>query len=132
MFDWMGYLELAQQLLESPQTPVAALGDPDRRPLPRLGEATWRTVASRAYYAALHRCREVVERRDGVPIGGPTIHAEVLGRLRDRPETEGTARQLDRLRACRAHADYNAERPFGLFQAQAAVGLATDALRLLP
>ena len=132
MFDWIGYLELAQQLLVSPETLVSALADPDRRPPPRLTEAAWRTTGSRAYYAALHKCREAVEQRDGGQISGAKIHAEVLSRLRQRPETEATARELDRLRGLRAHADYNSARPFGLFEAQAAVALATEAVRLLP
>lgn len=132
MFDWIGYLEFAQQLLQSPEAVVAALGGPDRRPLPRLLEATWRAAGSRAYYAALHKCREAAEQRDGVHISGAMIHAEVLRRLRQRPETEAAARELDRLRGLRAHADYNSARSFGLFEAQSAVALATDAIGLLP
>lgn len=132
MFNWIGYLELAQRLLGSPETVVAALGEREPPPLPRLAEAAWRAAASRAYYAAFHKCRETVEQRDGTPISGPMIHAEVLNRLRQRPETEAIARDVSRLRGLRAHADYNSALTFGVSNAQLAVVLATEVIRLLP
>lgn len=109
MFDWQDYLALAKNLCRNPLLPH---------------EASWRAAASRAYYAALHKSREVVERRDHVEVNRVTLHAEVIGRLKERPETEAVGLSLDRLRSKRAHADYNSARPFPAGEAEIALELA--------
>lgn len=109
MFDWQDYLALAKNLCQNPLLPH---------------EASWRAAASRAYYAALHKGREAVERRDNVEVNRDRVHAEVIRRLRERPETQPAGVTLDRLRGKRIHADYNSARPFPAGEAEMALELA--------
>jgi hypothetical protein len=94
-------------------------------------EASLRAAASRAYYAAFHTCREAVEQRNNLTIDRDNIHAQVIGRLRDRAETEATGIALDRLRRTRAHADYNSTRPFSDYDAAMSLQLAVQVLESL-
>jgi len=111
MFDWTDYLKFARNLLTSPPGPP---------------EAAWRAAGSRAYYAALHKSREFLGIRE------QTSHAEVINGLKQRPETETTARVLERVRGKHLHADYNSGRPFAQFDAETAVELATEVIHRLP
>ena len=111
MFEWNDYLEVARGLLASS---------------PTLPEATWRTVASRAYYSAFHKCREFLEQQGHEPIRGERVHARVLEGLRQRSDMELTALDLDRMRGKRAHADYNSAREFHRSDAQVIVTLAAE------
>lgn len=94
-------------------------------------EAAWRAAASRAYYAAHHKAREAIERRDGVGIDRDGVHAEVIRRLQEREGTEAAGVGLERLRGKRAHADYNSSRPFLVSDAEIAVQLAEEVVGLL-
>ena len=115
MFEWGDYLALARSLVASPEP----------------SEATARSAASRAYYAAFHKSRGVLERELGAQLGRERLHPEVIRRLRARPETRMIGRDVDRLFGMRSHADYNGDRPFPLRYAEIAVGLASDVLREL-
>ncbi len=90
MFDWRDYLALARRLFENP---------------PQPHEAAWRTVASRAYYAAFHRCRLMMPERERGAIK-PGSHRELLRALRRQPETQAAAATINRLLRLRVHADY--------------------------
>ncbi|MBI4610075.1 MAG: hypothetical protein HY726_13825 [Candidatus Rokubacteria bacterium] len=116
MFDWHEYLVFATNILAAPPEPP---------------EAAWRAAASRAYYAAHHKSREAIERRHGAEIHRDGVHAEVIRRLQERPETEATGLKLDRLRGKRAHADYNSTRAFLVSDAEIAVQLAGEVIELL-
>ena len=110
MFDWQEYLDLAADLVAHP---------PDR------AEARHRAAASRAYYAAFHRSRQMIERELGRALDHQrSIHAEVIRRLCERPARERVGRTLDRLRAKRVHADYKDQREFFLRDAELALKLA--------
>ena len=113
MFEWRDYLEFARAL-------VAWSEDT---------EASLRTAASRAYYAAFHKSREALERQQGGSFGRDNIHAEVIRRLKEEAKTQTLGGDLDRLRRIRAHADYNAATVFSSRRAELAVGLASEVLR---
>ncbi len=115
MFEWRDYLDFARALVTSSER----------------SEASHRTAASRAYYAAFHKSREALERETGQTLGRERIHAEVIRRLSERLETQRAGHDLDRLRATRAHADYDAAKVFSLRQAEMAVDLASEVLRQL-
>lgn len=116
MFDWHEYLVFARNVLNAELHPP---------------EAAWRAAASRAYYAAHHKSREAIEQRDHVEIDRDNVHAKVIRRLQERPETEVTGLTLDRLRGKRTHADYNSSRPFSASDAEMAVQLAEQVIGLL-
>jgi uncharacterized protein (UPF0332 family) len=90
MFDWRDYLTLARRLFENP---------------PQPHEAAWRTVASRAYYAAFHRCRLMLPERERGTVR-PGTHRDLLRALRSRPDTQAAAETINRLLRLRVHADY--------------------------
>ena len=112
MFDWGEVLEIFRTLLASTMEPR---------------EAVARTVASRAYYFAFHRCRRAVERNADMPLAAEaSVHAIVIRRLGEQQETRSISLDLDRLRGNRAHADYNADRPFLESKAEVAIELASE------
>jgi len=113
VFEWSDYLAFATSLLASPER----------------SEAIARSAASRAYYAAFHKSREAVERKLQAQLGRRDLHAEVIRRLLERPETEMIGVHVDRLRRIRSHADYDATNTFPFRHAELAVGLASDILR---
>ncbi len=116
MFDWSEYLDFARNVMAGPS------GSP---------EARWRAAASRAYYAAFHKAREFLERRDKQEIARGPVHATVIRLLQERPETEGAGLTLERLRGKRSHADYNSSLVFQFSDAEIAVELATDVMRVV-
>lgn len=107
MFDWREYLALAHRLFENPPQPQ---------------EAAWRTVASRAYYAAFHRCRLVLPERERGAVK-PGSHRDLLRALRRQPETHAAADTINRLLRLRVHADYEPA-PFPREHAELALLLA--------
>ena len=115
MFEWRDYLEFSRGLVASSER----------------SEASLRSAASRAYYAAFHKSREAVERELGARLGQENIHAEVIRRLRQQSRTETLGTNLDRLRKTRSHADYNADSAFPARHAEIAVDLASDVLSQL-
>ena len=115
MFEWSDYLAFATSLLAFAER----------------SEASARSAASRAYYAAFHKSREAVERQLQARLGRRDLHAEVIRRLLERPATEMIGVHVDRLRKIRSHADYDATNAFPLRHAELAVGLASDVLREL-
>src|SRR5712692_5256614 len=105
MFDWRHYLDFARTLVSSPEG----------------SEASHRAAASRAYYAAFHKSREVLESEMRATLGRERIHAEVI--------RQSAGQNLERLWKHRQHADYNSEKDFALRHAQMAVDLASEVLR---
>src|SRR5260370_11983572 len=99
MFDWREYLALAHRRFENPPQPQ---------------EAASRTIASRAYYAAFHRCRLMLPERERGAVK-PGSHRDVLRALRRQPEMHAAADTINRLLRLRVHADYEpgAEPPVG-------------------
>ena len=88
------------------------------------GEVDWRNAASRAYYAAYHRCRRL-SLEEGLALGqGGSAHAGVVNALRQmgnaRPLRE-LAGMLDRCRLRRRDADYAIEKEFARDLANAVV-----------
>ncbi len=114
MFDWRDYLAFAREVVASSRGP---------------SEASARAAASRAYYAAFHVCRELLERRRGATFGRAQLHAAVIGGLREEHDTAALGLHLDRLRARRLHADYNAAQAFQLADAEGAIELASRVIR---
>jgi len=112
MFDWREYLDLARILFTHPLEPA---------------EASWRTTASRAYYAAFHKCRLMLEEREG-RIAGPGSHSYVVRQLRRRVETEAAAATLNRIFKLRINADYYSDPPFTERDAEMALELAVELL----
>ncbi len=113
MFDWRHYLDFARTLVSSPEG----------------SEASYRAAASRAYYAAFHKSREVLESEMRATLGRERIHAEVIRQLKERERWLSAGQNLERLWKHRQHADYNSERDFVLRQAQMAVDLGSEVLR---
>ncbi len=113
MFDWRHYLDFARTLVSSSEG----------------SEASHRAAASRAYYAAFHKSREVLESEMRATLGRERIHAEVIRQLRERERRQSAGQNLERLWKHRQHADYNSEKDFALRHAQMAVDLASEVLR---
>lgn len=95
-------------------------------------EAVFRTAASRAYYAAFHESRLLVERLTRAPIGHGRVHQKVIDALKGAEQTRQAGLMLERLRRKREHADYRAEQPFGAKDAEDAVGFADEVMHALP
>ena len=110
MFDWRHYLDFARTLVVSLEG----------------SEASHRAAASRAYYAAFHKAREVLESEMRTTFGRERIHAEVIRQLKQRERWQSAGQNLERVWKHRQHADYNSERDFALRHAQMAVDLASD------
>ena len=96
-FDWAGFLRFAASIESAPDSP----GPP---------EAALRAAISRAYYAALHLCREFAVQEGWTPSSFESIHQAVPKYLRHHPPADRTRRrmahELDLLRALRVQADY--------------------------
>jgi uncharacterized protein (UPF0332 family) len=88
VFDWDGFLALAEELAARPQD-----------------EAARRSAISRAYYATFHAGREYLLRA-GIPVHrGHFAHLQVKDELRKR--SEKIADEVERLQSWRKEADYD-------------------------
>lgn len=88
------------------------------------GEVEWRNAASRAYYAAYHRCRVVAAEEKLPLLRTGSVHAALVGEL-------GASRQrslralgymLNQCRHLRATADYEIDERFERADAATVVG----------
>lgn len=82
-------------------------------------EVDFRNAASRAYYAAYHRCRPIAK-RNGLRSSGRGVHSDVIDALRTatKPQLKQLAQLLTRCRGLRAKADYNIDEDFRRSEAQ--------------
>ena len=82
-------------------------------------EVDFRNAASRAYYAAYHRCRPIAQ-RNGLRSSGRGVHGDVIDALRTatKPTLKHLAQMLARCKALRAKADYNIAEDFRRSEAQ--------------
>ena len=83
-------------------------------------EVDFRNAASRAYYAAYHRCRPIAKRQ-GLRSSGRGVHGDVIDALRTatKPKLKQMAQLLARCRGLRVKADYNIDEAFRRSEAQA-------------
>lgn len=106
MFDWSAYLDLSDRL-------ARRIGD----------EAAERSAISRAYYAAFHAARDLLDRRSPTVPRDGSAHAVVRDRIAAQSPAAG--QDLRRLHGWRKNADYDDECPFvTASQATTAVALA--------
>ena len=82
-------------------------------------EVDFRNAASRAYYAAYHRCQPIAV-RIGLRSSGRGVHGDVIDALRTtaKPTLKHLAQMLARCRSLRAKADYNIADEFKWAEAQ--------------
>ena len=82
-------------------------------------EVDFRNAASRAYYAACHRCRPIAQ-RNGLRSSNRGVHSDVIDALRTatKPTLKHLAQMLARCRSLRAKADYNIAEDFRWSEAQ--------------
>lgn len=99
-FNWTDYLDFASRLYEAPEAPE----------LPELEEASFRSAASRAYYATFHCALDLACREGFRPTHSGTDHLEVRKHFRSRGREEElhgeVARELKLLWDRRKEADY--------------------------
>ena len=83
-------------------------------------EVDFRNAASRAYYAAYHRCRPIAKRH-GLRSSGRGVHGDVIDGLRTatKPKLKQMAQLLARCRGLRVKADDNIDEAFRRSEAQA-------------
>ena len=94
-------------------------------------ELAWRNAASRAYYAAYHRCLGVVGNMDG-QAGGGGVHRlliDVLTAPRRPNAMRGLGVMLDNCRKYRVAADYDIDTDFDRESAQTTLSMCRDILR---
>jgi uncharacterized protein (UPF0332 family) len=84
-------------------------------------EAEWRTAVSRAYYAAFHAARRLLEDLRFTVPRADAAHQYLIFRLNNcgEPSIQREAKVLDRLRQLRNRADYDWHLPFTRSHAQA-------------
>lgn len=82
-------------------------------------EVDFRNAASRAYYAAYHRCRPIA-RNSGLRSSHRGVHSDVIDALRtaSKPRLKQLAQMLARCKALRAKADYTIDKEFRRPEAQ--------------
>ena len=82
-------------------------------------EVDFRNAASRAYYAAYHRCRPIAK-RIGLRSSHRGVHSDVIDALRTatKPSLKQLAQMLARCKGLRAKADYNIGKEFKRSEAQ--------------
>lgn len=116
-FDWGHYLALAEWLRDNAST-IAT------RP-----EAVYRTIVSRAYYAAHHRARAyLLDKYDFAP-NADRVHEGVIRELNGRGgQDRNLARSLDRLRELRVQADYWLSKPLTKQNSEFAILIAQRAI----
>ena len=109
------FLDLAEAL---------ALGD---------GEAEWRSAASRAYYAAFHVARLLLENAGFTVPVAEQAHAYLWLRLSNcgHPDVQMAGEDLKKMRGVRNEADYDLQRRFSRERASAQVSLASAVIQLL-
>jgi len=78
------------------------------------GEADWRSGASRAYYAAFHVARDLLQSFGFAVPRADTAHAYLWMRLSNcgHPDVEKAGEDLDEMRTIRNTADYDPHWPF--------------------
>lgn len=96
-------------------------------------DTTYRTVASRAYYASFTRCMLFSQKRGFVPVGRGEDHVGIANYLRDRGKHGGLetahllhrigSQRLSNLKRLRTFADYDFHSAFTRGIAQEAVDL---------
>jgi uncharacterized protein (UPF0332 family) len=76
-------------------------------------EGHWRSAVSRAYYAAFHAARTVMEGCGFAVPRAEGAHQHLILRLQNcgHPDVEDAGRKLEELRRARNHADYDLSRP---------------------
>jgi uncharacterized protein (UPF0332 family) len=96
-FDWINYLTLAEALENNPLQNI-------------LDEASYRTAASRAYYAAYHKALSLAKREGYISSHSGDDHQQVQLHFSRAKSNEKIRRSigenLDRLRDLRHKADY--------------------------
>jgi uncharacterized protein (UPF0332 family) len=77
-------------------------------------QAEWRSAVSRAYYAAFHMARRLLEQCEFQVSRSEQAHAYLWRRLSNagHGDTQFAGRELDSLRGQRTRADYDLDRPF--------------------
>src|SRR5207249_3553965 len=98
-----------------------------------LTEAEWRAAVSRAYYAAFHTARRLLQQCGFLVPHADQAHAYLWLRLANSGHADVRAAGLDlnELRKIRNWADYDLERPLSHTLAATEVQAATDILELL-
>ena len=83
-------------------------------------EVDFRNEASRAYYAAYHRCRPIAK-GNGLRSSDRGVHSDVIDALRTvtKPRLKQLAQLLTRCKGLRAKADYNIDEAFRRSEARA-------------
>lgn len=96
-------------------------------------EAEWRSAASRAYYAAFHVARELLEGCGFVVPTAEPAHSYLWLRLANagQPDIQAAGNKLRELRRYRNWADYDLRVPFPDFDAVGQVQDADDVIQLL-
>jgi uncharacterized protein (UPF0332 family) len=96
-------------------------------------EAAWRSAVSRAYYAAFHRAREVLENLGFAVSRGERAHAYLWLRLSNcgNPRIQTTGAALRSLRQDRNRADYELQSPLTQANAERSVRAAEQIVLLL-
>jgi|SRR5579884_2574660 len=113
--DETGFLELADEL---------SMGS---------RQADWRTAISRAYYAAFHKARALLQQSGFRVPNGERAHAYLWLRLSnsDHADVDNVGRRLHRLRRTRNRADYDFSQPLDEAASIASVGIALEIVQLL-
>ena len=98
-----------------------------------MDEGHWRSGVSRAYYAAFHVARKLMEKAGFAVPQNEGAHAYLGMRLSNakHPEVEEAGRGLEDSRRARNRADYRIDHHFEETQANSDVMRANDVLRLL-
>jgi uncharacterized protein (UPF0332 family) len=93
-------------------------------------EADWRSGANRAYYAAFHVARDLLQSSGFAVPRADTAHAYVWLRLNNcgHLDIEQAAEDLDEMRTLRNKADYDLHRPF---RQEWAIDQVDDAMRVI-
>jgi uncharacterized protein (UPF0332 family) len=96
-------------------------------------EAEWRSAASRAYYAAFHVARTLLEGCKFVVPQADRAHAYLWLRLANagHPDVNWAGNTLNYLRTIRNRADYDLDLPFDQLDAIDQVQVALDVVRIL-
>jgi uncharacterized protein (UPF0332 family) len=113
--DETGFLELADEL---------SMGN---------RQADWRTAVSRAYYAAFHKARTLLQHSGFRVPDAEQAHAYLWLRLSNAGhlDVNKAGTELQRLRRARNVADYDFKRSLDATAAITSVGIATDIVQLL-